>query len=46
MTGWEKQKELAQYRVQPAQEQATQVLDQADRFVRTVTAHLAAAGKM
>ncbi len=33
-------------RVEPAQEQATQVLDQADRFVRTVAAHLAAAGRV
>jgi uncharacterized protein (UPF0332 family) len=32
--------------VEPAQEQATQVLDQADRFVRTVAAHLVTAGKM
>jgi uncharacterized protein (UPF0332 family) len=33
-------------RVEPAQEQATQVLDQADHFVKTVAAHLAAAGKI
>ena len=33
-------------RMEPAQEQATQVLDQADRFVKTVAAHLAAAGKI
>ena len=32
--------------VEPAQEQATQVLDQADHFVKTVAAHLAAAGKI
>jgi uncharacterized protein len=32
-------------RVEPAPEQATQVLDQADRFVKTVAAHLTAAGK-
>jgi uncharacterized protein len=33
-------------RVEPAPEQATQVLDQADRFVKAVAAHLAAAGKI
>jgi uncharacterized protein (UPF0332 family) len=32
--------------VEPAQDQATQVLDQAERFVRAVTAHLVAAGKI
>jgi len=29
-----------------AQEQATHILDQADHFVKTVAAHLAAAGKI
>jgi len=33
-------------RVEPAADQATQVLDQAERFVRAVTAHLVAAGRM
>ncbi len=33
-------------RAEPAQEQATQVLDQAERFVKTVTAHLGAADKI
>ena len=33
-------------RVEPAREQATLVLDQADHFVKTVAAHLAAAGKI
>ena len=33
-------------RAEPAQEQATQVLDQADHFVRTVAAHLVAADKI
>jgi len=32
--------------VEPAQEQATDVLDQADRFVRAVMAHLVTAGRM
>jgi hypothetical protein len=33
-------------RVEPAKEQATEILDQAERFVRTVAAHLAASGKI
>jgi len=33
-------------RVESAPDQATQVLDQADRFVSTVTGHLAGAGKI
>ncbi|MEN6424579.1 MAG: HEPN domain-containing protein [Phycisphaerales bacterium] len=33
-------------RVEPAPDQATQVLDQAERFVSEVTAHLEAAGKI
>ena len=33
-------------RVEPTQDQATQVLDQADRFVRAVTTYLVAAGKI
>lgn len=33
-------------RVEPAQDQATQVLDQADRFARAVTAHLVAGGNI
>ena len=32
--------------VEPARDQATEVLDQADRFVKAVTAHLVAAGKI
>ena len=32
--------------VEPAQEQATQILDQADRFVTAVKSHLVAAGKI
>jgi len=32
--------------VEPAREQVTPILDQADRFVKAVTAHLVAAGKI
>lgn len=32
--------------VEPAREQATQILDQADRFIKAVTAHLVAAAKI